>query len=52
MTAVIDPAAAPSGAEAHYSALIDAVDAARTYGVPLAAVVAALQAEADARGWL
>lgn len=38
-------------AEHYDDQLIDAVDAARTHGVPLAAVVAALQAEADLRGW-
>lgn len=41
----------PNAAELYDNMLIDAVDAARSHGLPLAVIVAALHAEADARGW-
>jgi hypothetical protein len=41
----------PAGAELWDDALVDAVDAARTHGTPLASIVTALQAEAAERGW-
>jgi hypothetical protein len=42
----------PAGAELWDDALVDAVDAARTHGTPIAAIVVALQAEAAERGWV
>jgi hypothetical protein len=41
----------PAGAICWDDALLEAVDAARTHGTPLAAIVVALQHEAAERGW-
>lgn len=41
----------PAGAVCWDDAVLEAIDAARCHGTPLAAIVAALQAEAAERGW-
>jgi hypothetical protein len=41
----------PAGAICWDDAVLEAVDAARTHGTPLAAIVTALQHEAAERGW-
>lgn len=42
----------PDQAQVWDDALIEAVDAARSYGTPLASIVAGLMREAAARGWV
>jgi hypothetical protein len=41
----------PAGAICWDDAVLEAVDAARTHGTPLASIVTALQHEAAERGW-